>query len=95
MHEVEKLCSRVAIIHKGRAPGRRASPHELLERFDQPDLEELFFYLVERADPEPRTRPETDAASARAAPTRPIGPGHARSLDADDESDTCAGRTCS
>jgi sodium transport system ATP-binding protein len=49
MHEVEKLCARVAIIHRGRvqAEGR---PHDLLQRFDQPDLEELFFYLVERAD---------------------------------------------
>ena len=48
MHEVQKLCSRVAIIHKGRvqADGR---PAELLERYQQPDLEELFFYLVENA----------------------------------------------
>jgi sodium transport system ATP-binding protein len=49
MHEVEKLCSRVAIIHKGRLQAEGA-PAELLERFDQPDLEELFFYLVEHAD---------------------------------------------
>ncbi len=49
MHEVEKLCSRVAIIHKGRVQAEGA-PHELLEQFDQPDLEELFFYLVERAE---------------------------------------------
>jgi sodium transport system ATP-binding protein len=49
MHEVEKLCSRVAIIHKGRLQAEGA-PHELLQQFDQPDLEELFFYLVERAD---------------------------------------------
>jgi sodium transport system ATP-binding protein len=49
MHEVEKLCSRVAIIHKGRLQAQ-GSPHELLERFDQPNLEELFFYLVECAD---------------------------------------------
>jgi len=49
MHEVAKLCSRVAIIHKGRLQAAGA-PHELLERFDQPDLEELFFYLVERAE---------------------------------------------
>ncbi|RUL87259.1 ATP-binding cassette domain-containing protein [Tautonia sociabilis] len=49
MQEVTKLCDRVAIIYKGRlqAEGR---PGELLERFDQPDLEELFFHLVERAD---------------------------------------------
>jgi sodium transport system ATP-binding protein len=49
MHEVEKLCARVAIIHKGRVQAEGA-PHELLEQFDQPDLEELFFHLVERAE---------------------------------------------
>jgi sodium transport system ATP-binding protein len=49
MHEVEKLCNRVAIIHKGRVQAAGA-PADLLQRFDQPDLEELFFYLVERAD---------------------------------------------
>jgi sodium transport system ATP-binding protein len=49
MHEVEKLCSRVAIIHKGRVQADGA-PHELLDLFDQPNLEELFFYLVERAE---------------------------------------------
>jgi sodium transport system ATP-binding protein len=50
MHEVEKLCSRVAIIYKGRVQAD-GTPHELLEQFDQPDLEELFFHLVERAEP--------------------------------------------
>ena len=49
MHEVEKLCSRVAIIHKGRVQVE-GEPGELLERFDQPDLEELFFCLVARAE---------------------------------------------
>ena len=49
MHEVEKLCSKVAIIHKGRVQAE-GSPAELLDRFDQPDLEELFFHLVERAE---------------------------------------------
>jgi sodium transport system ATP-binding protein len=49
MHEVEKLCSRVAIIHKGRVQAE-GTPGELLQEFDQPDLEELFFYLVERAE---------------------------------------------
>jgi sodium transport system ATP-binding protein len=52
MHEVAKLCSRVAIIHKGRLQAAGA-PHELLERFDQPDLEELFFYLVELSESRP------------------------------------------
>jgi sodium transport system ATP-binding protein len=48
MHEVEKLCSRVAIIHKGYVQAE-GGPAELLGRYDQPDLEELFFYLVEHA----------------------------------------------
>jgi sodium transport system ATP-binding protein len=53
MHEVEKLCSRVAIIHKGRVQAM-GKPNELLERFDQPNLEELFFFLVELAGPRGR-----------------------------------------
>ena len=48
MHEVEKLCSRVAIIHKGRVQAE-GEPPELLTRYGQPDLEELFFFLVENA----------------------------------------------
>jgi len=49
MREVERLCSRVAIIHRGEVQAE-GTPDELLARFDQPDLEELFFALVERAD---------------------------------------------
>jgi sodium transport system ATP-binding protein len=49
MHEVEKLCSRVAIIHKGRLQAE-GTLDSLLEQFDQPDLEELFFSLVERSE---------------------------------------------
>lgn len=49
MHEVEKLCSEVAIIHKGLVQVS-GSPAELLERFGQPNLEELFFLLVENAE---------------------------------------------
>jgi sodium transport system ATP-binding protein len=51
MHEVEKLCSRVAIIHKGRVQAE-GEPVELLDRFGQPDLEELFFHLVALAEDE-------------------------------------------
>ena len=49
MREVEKLCPRMAVIYKGhlQAIGR---PADLLERFDQPNLEELFFHLVEEAE---------------------------------------------
>jgi sodium transport system ATP-binding protein len=61
MHEVEKLCNRVAIIHRGRLQAEGA-PRELLKRFDQPDLEELFFTLVERADhAEALSKPESPA----------------------------------
>jgi sodium transport system ATP-binding protein len=49
MHEVQKLCARVAIIHRGRVQAE-GSVGELLDRFDQPSLEDLFFFLVERAD---------------------------------------------
>lgn len=48
MHEVEKLCARVAIIHKGQVQAE-GDPRELLAHFAQPDLEELFFYLVENS----------------------------------------------
>ena len=49
MHEVERLCSRAAIIYKGRLQAE-GSPQELLQEFDQPNLEELFFFLVDRAE---------------------------------------------
>ncbi len=45
MNEVAKLCARVGIIHKGRLRAL-GEPAELLDRFGQPDLEELFFHLV-------------------------------------------------
>jgi sodium transport system ATP-binding protein len=46
MREVEKLCRRVAIIYKGRilAMGEREA---LLEQHQQPDMEALFFWLVD------------------------------------------------
>jgi sodium transport system ATP-binding protein len=49
MHEVEKLCSRVGVIHKGRLQAQ-GKPGDLLDEFGQPDLEELFFFLVDRAE---------------------------------------------
>ncbi len=49
MREVEKLCDRVAIIHKGRVLAT-GTPAELLERSGQSDFEELFFELLSRAD---------------------------------------------
>jgi sodium transport system ATP-binding protein len=51
MREVEKLCHRVAIIYRGRILAM-GPVQELAERYDQPDMEELFFTLIDRHDTE-------------------------------------------
>jgi sodium transport system ATP-binding protein len=45
--EVEKLCDRVAIIHRGKVLDA-GTLDELRDRHSEPDLEELFFCLVDR-----------------------------------------------
>jgi len=49
MREAEKLCDRVAIVHRGQllAEGTLES---LREEYEEPDLEELFFQLISRHD---------------------------------------------
>ena len=54
MREVEKLCDRIAIIHKGTILAMGTLP-ELQEQYHQPDTEELFFDLIERHDEQCRT----------------------------------------
>ncbi len=49
MREVEKLCDRVGIIHRGEILAL-GSLRELEERHGQPDMEELFFELIQRHD---------------------------------------------
>jgi sodium transport system ATP-binding protein len=51
MREVEKLCDRVAVIHKGRILDS-GTVEELEARHRQPDMEELFFELIQRHDEE-------------------------------------------
>lgn len=51
MREVEKLCERIAIIYKGRILAM-GSMEELVRKHEQPDMEELFFKLIERYDAE-------------------------------------------
>ena len=51
MREVEKLCDRIAVIHKGRIVDEGTLP-ELATRHDQPDVEELFFDLIEKRENE-------------------------------------------
>ncbi len=47
MREVEKLCDRIAVIHRGRILAEGTLP-ELADRYQQPDVEELFFDLIQR-----------------------------------------------
>ena len=51
MREVEKICDRIAVIHKGRIVDEGTLP-ELADRHDQPDVEELFFDLIEQREAE-------------------------------------------
>lgn len=51
MREVEKLCDRIAVIHKGRIVDEGTLP-ELADRHNQPDVEELFFDLIEQREAE-------------------------------------------
>ena len=68
-------------------------PDELLEQFDQPDLEELFFYLVERAESGLATAVASTPGESRCngAPHRPVANDRlvGRWRDA-----ACAGRIC-
>jgi len=45
MREVEKLCDKVAIMNHGKILAEGTLP-ELQEKYDQPDLEEIFFHLI-------------------------------------------------
>jgi len=49
MHEVNRLCQRVGIIHRGRLQAL-GTINDLLSEHGQSDLEELFFHLVDKAD---------------------------------------------
>jgi sodium transport system ATP-binding protein len=49
MREVEKLCDRVGIIHKGRILAL-GTLQDLEAEYRQPDMEELFFELIQRHD---------------------------------------------
>jgi len=49
MREAEKLCDRIAIMHRGHILAE-GTLEELRDRHDQRDLEELFFQLISRHD---------------------------------------------
>ena len=49
MREAEKLCDRIAIMHRGQILAE-GTLDELRDRHDQRDLEELFFQLIRQHD---------------------------------------------
>lgn len=49
MREVEKLCDRVAIVHRGHILAEGTLP-QLRQRHDEGDFEELFFQLISQHD---------------------------------------------
>lgn len=55
MREVEKLCDRVGIIHKGRILAE-GTVTELTETYRQPDIEEVFFSLIGPSELHPAMR---------------------------------------
>lgn len=79
MREVERLCDRIGIIHRGRILAEGALP-ELTARYQQPDVEELFFELIQRSAAEADAEftaggddgvPDTSAATAEKAASGP------------------------
>jgi sodium transport system ATP-binding protein len=60
MREAEKLCDRVAILHRGRVLAE-GTLGELRERHHQQDLEEMFFQLISRHD---EATPESPGVAA-------------------------------
>jgi sodium transport system ATP-binding protein len=51
MREAERLCDRIAIVHHGRMLAE-GTLEELRDQYHQPDLEELFFELIRRQEPQ-------------------------------------------
>ena len=60
MREAEKLCDRIAIMHRGHILAE-GTLEELRDRHDEHDLEELFFQLDSPARSRPRGRQRSDA----------------------------------
>jgi sodium transport system ATP-binding protein len=54
MREAERLCDRIAIVHRGRLLAE-GTIGELRERYQQPDLEEIFFDLIRSSERQPAT----------------------------------------
>src|SRR5438045_2134739 len=59
MREAERLCDRLAIIHRGRIL-TAGSLDDLRNRYQEPDLEELFFSLIQHEEKDGETERRSD-----------------------------------
>ena len=64
MREAEKLCDRLAIVHRGHILAE-GTLEELRDRHDQRDLEELFFQLISQHDEHERGLAAVEAGGER------------------------------
>ncbi len=63
MREVEKLCDRIAIMHRGRVLTEGSLP-ELQEKHQQRDMEELFYQLIASAEEREKLEQPDEGAPA-------------------------------
>ncbi len=63
MREAERLCDRIAIMHRGRFLAE-GTMDDLRQQHAEGDLEELFFHLISQHDAELRSRAADDPASS-------------------------------
>jgi sodium transport system ATP-binding protein len=64
MREAEKLCDRIAILHRGRILAE-GTLEELRDRHQERDLEELFFRLISRHDAEARAAADANGGNGQ------------------------------
>ena len=62
MREAERLCDRIAIMHRGRILAE-GTLEELRTNYEQPDLEELFFHLISQYEEKARNEVNADLAT--------------------------------
>ena len=72
MREVERLCDRIGIIHRGQILAA-GTLDDLVAEYRQPDVEELFFDVIRRHDPAavPELGGEDPAAATESEPAAP------------------------
>ena len=67
MREAERLCDRIAIMHRGEILSEGSLP-ELRERHDENDLEEMFFDLISESEERRAAKKDQDDSDANKNP---------------------------